>query len=102
VQGKSVDLRGRRTLQNKDPNPIGDVLAWMPVFQLFGENVWATLVKVRAQSYDFVSQNSVVFGKRVSGNDRVKHAKAAGEQERCRHREKQNKLYGDGAAFSAI
>jgi hypothetical protein len=56
-------------------------------------------VEVRAQSGDFVCQHSVVFGERVSDNERVKHAKPADEQEHCRHRKKQNKPGGDGTWF---
>jgi hypothetical protein len=59
-------------------------------------------VEICVKSCDFIGQNSVVFDKRVSDNDRVKHAKPAREQERCRQREKQNKLGGDGAVFSAV
>jgi hypothetical protein len=66
------------------PDPISGVLAWLAAFQLFSENTRATLMEISAQSCDSVGQNRIIFGNRVLNNDRVKHAKPAGEQERCR------------------
>jgi hypothetical protein len=67
--------------------------------QLCGQGAGSVLAESRAYSGNFVGQNCVIFGERVSDNDRVKHAQPAGEQKSRGQRKEQNELECDGALF---
>ena len=71
-------------------------------FQFLAEKLWSTLVEVRAQGRDLVSQDRVVFRERVSNNDPIKHAEPAGKQQRRGQRKKHDKLRRDRARVSAL
>ena len=50
------------------------------VRHLFGEGLRSALAKIRTYGRELVGQNFVVFGERVTDNDRIKDPKSTRQQ----------------------
>src|ERR1043166_4873971 len=95
-------FRKRAACRVEDPNPVGGMSPGAVGHQFFGKRVGSVLAQICAYREHLIGQNGIVFGERVADYDRIKNAKSASEQQRCRHRKEQNKLERDGARVIAL
>src|SRR5215467_3297772 len=62
------------------PDPVRSMFTGANVCHLFGEGLRSVLAKIRTYGRQLVSQNFVVFGERVTDNDRIKDPKSTRQQ----------------------